>query len=60
MKGANHGCRFGCGLYDPAGVLQNVVVQNGVATSGTLTNYKGVVRNHVETSEDDLKTVSLH
>ncbi|MEG2899957.1 MAG: TonB-dependent receptor plug domain-containing protein, partial [Massilia sp.] len=45
------------GLYDPAGVLQNVVVQNGVATSGTLTNYKGVVRNHVETSEDDLKTV---
>lgn len=45
------------GLYDPAGVLQNVVVQNGVATSGTLTNYKGVVRNHVETSEDDLKTI---
>ncbi|WP_229455727.1 TonB-dependent receptor [Massilia sp. KIM] len=45
------------GQYDPAGVLQNVVVQNGVATSGTLTNYKGVVRNHIEASDDDLKTV---
>jgi iron complex outermembrane receptor protein len=45
------------GQYDPAGVLQNVVVQNGVATSGTLTNYKGVVRNHIEAAEDDLKTV---
>jgi iron complex outermembrane receptor protein len=45
------------GAYDPDGVLQNVTVQNGVATSGTLTNYKAVVRNHIEGAEDDLKTV---
>jgi len=45
------------GAYDPAGVLQNVTVQNGVATSGTLTNFKGVVRNHIESAKDDLKTV---
>jgi iron complex outermembrane receptor protein len=45
------------GAYDPAGVLQNVTVQNGVATSGTLTNYKAVVRNHIEASKDNLKTV---
>jgi iron complex outermembrane receptor protein len=45
------------GAYDPDGVLQNVTVVNGVAASGTLTNYKGVVRNHIESSEDDLKTI---
>jgi iron complex outermembrane receptor protein len=45
------------GAYDPAGVLQNVTVQNGVATSGTLTNYKAVVRNHIEASKDNLKSV---
>ncbi|MDN4035573.1 TonB-dependent receptor [Massilia sp. YIM B02443] len=45
------------GRYDPAGVLQDVVVSNGIATSGTLTNYKAVIRNHIETAEDDLKTV---
>lgn len=45
------------GAYDPAGVLQNVTVQNGVAASGTLTNFKGVVRNHIEAAEDDLKTI---
>jgi iron complex outermembrane receptor protein len=45
------------GLYDPAGELRDVVVQNGVATSGTLTNYKAVVRNHIEAAKDDLKTV---
>ncbi|SFU36349.1 TonB-dependent receptor [Pseudoduganella namucuonensis] len=45
------------GAYDPAGVLQNVTVVNGVAQSGTLTNFKGVVRNHVESADDDLKTI---
>ncbi|TFW17810.1 TonB-dependent receptor, partial [Massilia arenosa] len=45
------------GAYDPAGVLQNVTVVNGVATAGTLTNYKAVVRNHIEGADDDLKTV---
>jgi iron complex outermembrane receptor protein len=45
------------GAYDPAGVLQNVTVVNGVATAGTLTNYKAVVRNHIEGADDDLKTI---
>jgi iron complex outermembrane receptor protein len=45
------------GAYDPAGVLQNVTVVNGFAASGTLTNYKAVVRNHIESAKDNLKTV---
>jgi iron complex outermembrane receptor protein len=45
------------GAYDPDGVLQNVTVVNGVAASGTLTNYKAVVRNHIEGADDDLKTI---
>ena len=44
------------GNYDPAGVLSNVTVVNGVAVSGTMSNYKGVVRNHEEASDDTLKS----
>lgn len=42
------------GGYDPDGVLSNATVSNGVATSGTLSNYKGVVRNHVFANKDRL------
>ncbi|WP_020651719.1 TonB-dependent receptor [Massilia niastensis] len=45
------------GTYDPNGILTNAVINNGVATSGTITNWVGVVRNHYEGAEDDLKTV---
>lgn len=45
------------GGYDPAGRLINFTHANGVVTSGTITNYKGVVRNHLESSDDDLKTI---
>jgi iron complex outermembrane receptor protein len=45
------------GTYDPNGVLVNPTISNGVATSGTITNWVGVVRNHYEGAEDDLKTV---
>ena len=45
------------GGYDPAGVLSNVTVVNGFAASGTLSNYKGVVRNHDEAVDDDLKSI---
>lgn len=38
------------GRYDPAGVLTNATIANGVATSGTLTNYKAVIRNHIESA----------
>ncbi|MCG2583726.1 TonB-dependent receptor [Massilia sp. TS11] len=45
------------GGYDPNGVLTNATIVNGVATAGTITNYKGVIRNHLESADDDLKTV---
>ncbi len=45
------------GGYDPNGVLTNAVISGGVATSGTFSNYKGVVRNHLEASKDNLKSV---
>jgi iron complex outermembrane recepter protein len=43
------------GGYDPNGRFYNVTADaNGNFTSGTLDNYKGVVRNHDERTEDDL------
>lgn len=47
----------GGGGYELAHVLSNATIANGVATSGTITNWKGVVRNHYEGAEDDLKTI---
>jgi iron complex outermembrane receptor protein len=45
---------FGTGPYDPNGVLTNAVVSNGIASSGTLSNYKADVRNHLYSNEDRL------
>jgi iron complex outermembrane recepter protein len=45
------------GKYELPHVLSSATVSNGVATSGTITNWKGVVRNHYEGAKDDLKTV---
>lgn len=42
--------------YVPQGTLSNATISNGVATSGTMSNYKGTVRNHVEASQDRLKS----
>lgn len=47
----------GGGAYELPHVLSQATVANGVATSGTITNWKGVVRNHYEGAEDDLKTI---
>ncbi len=47
----------GGGAYELPHVLSQATVANGVATSGTISNWKGVVRNHYEGAEDDLKTV---
>lgn len=44
----------GAGQYDPNGVLSNATISNGIATSGTLSNYKGVVRNHMFSNKDRL------
>lgn len=48
---------FNAGPYDPDGVLSNATVANGVATSGTLSNYKGDVRNNVYRATDKLNSV---
>jgi len=45
------------GGYDPAGRLINFTTSGDVVTSGTITNYKGVVRNHLESGDDTLKTL---
>lgn len=45
------------GAYELPHVLSQATVSNGVATSGTLTNWKGVVRNHYEGAKDDLKSI---
>lgn len=45
---------FGAGIYDPNGQLSNATIANGVATSGTMNNYKGVVRNHMFSNKDRL------
>lgn len=45
------------GLYDPVGVLSNATIANGVATSGTFSNYKGDVRNHAITGNDKLQSL---
>lgn len=47
----------GGGAYELPHVLSAATVSNGVATSGTISNWKGVVRNHYEGSKDDLKTI---
>jgi iron complex outermembrane receptor protein len=45
------------GKYELDHVLSTATVSNGVATSGTISNWKGVVRNHYEGAKDDLKTI---
>ena len=57
MEGA---VAFGAGDYDPDGTLSNATVVGGVATAGTMNNYKGVVRNHMTTYDDSLVSVGLN
>ena len=42
------------GVYDPQGVVSNAVIENGFVKNGTFSNYRGVVRNHLEAGEDKL------
>ncbi|MEI8029283.1 MAG: TonB-dependent receptor [Comamonadaceae bacterium] len=51
---------FGAGDYDPNGVLSNATIVDGVATAGTMSNYKGVVRNHMTTYDDSLLSMGLN
>jgi len=45
------------GANDQGGTLINATVSNGIATSGTFTNWKGVIRNHNEDYTDELKSI---
>jgi iron complex outermembrane receptor protein len=45
------------GGYDPVGALTTATVANGIATSGTMSGYKGDVRNHIEGADDNLKAI---
>ncbi|MDO9072179.1 MAG: TonB-dependent receptor [Rubrivivax sp.] len=40
--------------------LVSAVVSNGIATSGTVDNFKGVIRNHNEGTDDELKSWGLN
>ena len=61
LEGAIPGGASGAGSlsdqYDPPGVLSAATITNGVATSGTMSNYKAVIRNHLTTDKDKLTNV---
>ena len=40
--------------------LSNATVANGIATSGTVNNFKGVIRNHNEGADDELNAYGLN
>lgn len=45
------------GGYDPVGALTAATVSNGIATSGTMSGFKGDVRNHMEMADDKLNSI---
>jgi len=55
--GIQGGIPDGAGGYDPSGVLSNATIANGVATSGTYNNFKGVVRNDNTQGDDKLNSI---
>lgn len=46
--------------YRGAPRLVNAVVSNGIASSGTVDNFKGVIRNHNEGNDDKLNAVGVN
>lgn len=48
------------GSYDPVGVLSNATISNGVVVSGTCSNFKADVRNHVEAVQDTLDSWGIN
>lgn len=51
---------YGTGPYDPNAVITNATVQNGYITSGTFSNYKADVRNHMFSSDDKLMSLGTN
>lgn len=45
------------GIYDPDGVLSKATIANGIATSGTFSNYKGDIRNNTFNGKDQFKSI---
>jgi iron complex outermembrane receptor protein len=45
------------GANDSGGALTNATIVNGVATAGTFTNWRGVIRNHNENYTDELTSI---
>lgn len=45
------------GANDTGGTITTATVVDGVATSGTINNYRGVIRNHNEDYTDSLKSI---
>ncbi|QBI04964.1 TonB-dependent receptor [Pseudoduganella albidiflava] len=64
-RGEEHTSRVGlegavatnAGIYDPDGVLSNATIANGIATSGTVSNYKGDIRNNLYSGDDKFNSV---
>jgi iron complex outermembrane receptor protein len=48
------------GSYDPSGTLSNATIVNGVAVSGTCSNFKADVRNHIEAVTDTLNSWGIN
>ncbi len=48
------------GGYDPSGQLTATTVTGGVATAGSFDNFKGVIRNDVQATDDKLLTLGLN
>ena len=48
------------GGYDPVGVLSNANIVDGVAVSGTCSNFKGDIRNNTEVAVDTLNSWGIN
>jgi iron complex outermembrane receptor protein len=48
------------GGYDSGGTLRTATVAGGVASAGTIDNFRGVIRNHAEAYQDSLDSLGLN
>ena len=60
IEGFIGGSSDGNNNYRGVPVLSNAVVAGGIATSGTVNNFKGVIRNHAEATDDELNAWGLN
>jgi iron complex outermembrane receptor protein len=59
-KGFQAPVGFGEQTYDLPGQLTTATVSNGIATSGTFNNFKGVIRNDTEYFDDSVRSAGLN